>query len=149
MFELFREAGLYDKLGQVDIGALIDSVARVFEIEGLRGGSLEVTHGSNLRYIDLNGLDSSYDSEEGTCWGVFRSRLKEKQVCALMAVTHSFSILDELESMDIGEEDERGDIGKGLDMTGSAELSSVCSIALCLLYHVVLSLCGGGGGGWW
>ena len=70
MFELFREAGLYDKLGQVDIGALIDSVARVFEIEGLRGGSLEVTHGSNLRYIDLNGLDSSYDSEEGTCWGV-------------------------------------------------------------------------------
>ena len=64
-----------------------------------------------------------------------------------MAVTHSFFVLDELESMHIGEEDERGDIGKGLDMTGSAELSSVCSIALCLLYHVVLSLCGGGGGG--
>ena len=63
-----------------------------------------------------------------------------------MAVTHSFFVLDELESMHIGEEDERGDIGKGLDMTGSAELSSVCSIALCLLYHVVLSLCGGGGG---
>ena len=67
-----------------------------------------------------------------------------------MAVTHSFFVLDELESMHIGEEDERGDIGKGLDMTGSAELSSVCSIALCLLYHVVLSLwwvVGGGGGG--
>ena len=46
-FELFKEANLYDKLGPVDIGAIIDrSVARILENEGLRGGLLEVTLGT-------------------------------------------------------------------------------------------------------
>ena len=67
MLNFFKEASLYKRLGQVDIEALVDrSVARIVETEGIRGGSLMITHGLNTMYVDLTKVDSSLDSDVDT-----------------------------------------------------------------------------------
>ena len=67
MLNFFKEASLYKRLGQVDIEALVDrSVARIVETEGIRGGSLKITHGLNTMYVDLTKVDSSLDSDVDT-----------------------------------------------------------------------------------